>query len=239
MMSAVASHAQNSPLNSITVVRVVVSWAGATDADIAVVLSDALLKLRQAGIDVLSPDEKSVVNWPTLFIGVGPGNHAGTTAVPLIVELTEEAYLNRDIVARGKYTASAAYLLWYQERSKKPSPVTDEERNERMAPMLAEAKENAALPLPAPQNPASWLRYGVAQSARTETVQDIIARYKKESDPKWGLGQERLHMMDLEVQAVIAKNQNPVDAAVVRETLRGYVDDAFLNDWLTANPRQR
>jgi hypothetical protein len=38
--------------------------------------------------------------------------------------------------------------FWYQERSKNPSPITDEEKNEHMAPMLAESKQNAALPLP-------------------------------------------------------------------------------------------
>jgi len=46
------------------------------------------------------------------------------------------------------------------------------------------------------------------------------------------------HMMDLEVQAAMAKNQNPVSAVVVRETIKGYVD-IFVNDWLTTNPRQR
>jgi len=175
-MGAGASHAQNSPLNNIGAVRVVLVWAGATDADKAAILSDTQLKLRQAGIVVLGPDEKSVVNWPTLFIGVG----AGTTAVPLIVELTEEAYMKRDIVARGKYTASEAYFKWYEERSKNPSPITDEEQNEHIAPMLAESKENAALPLPPPQSPASWLRYGLAQNAQTESVQNIIARWKAE-----------------------------------------------------------
>jgi hypothetical protein len=123
----------------------VVAWASAADADKAAVLSDTQLKLRQAGIGVLGPDEKSVVNWPTLFIGIS----LGTTAVPLIVELTEEAYMNRDIVASGKYAASAAYLMWYQERSKNPSPIKDEEKHEHMAPMLAESKENAALPFSA------------------------------------------------------------------------------------------
>jgi hypothetical protein len=234
--SAGASHAQNSPLNNVAIVRVVVSWTGATDADKAAVLSDARLKLRQAGIAVLGPEEKSVVNWPTLFIGIGPG----ATALPLIVELTEEAYLNRDIAFRGKYTASAAYFMWYQERSKNPSPITDEERSQRMAPMLAEARENAALPLPPPQNPASWVRYGLAQNAQAESVQNIIARWKAEildSNMTTPAGRPiKEHMMDLEVQAAMAKYQNPVSAAVVRETLKAYID-AFLNDWLAANPR--
>jgi hypothetical protein len=237
-MGAGACNAQNPSLKNIAIVRVVVAWAGAADADKAAVLSDTQLKLRQAGIGVLGPDEKSVVNWPTLFIGIGPG----TTAVPLIVELTEEAYMNRDIVARGKYAASAAYFMWYQERSKNPSPLTDEEKNEHMAPMLAESKENAALPLPPPQSPASWLRYGLAQSAQAESVPSIIARWKAEildSNVTTPAGRPiKEHMMDLEVQAAMAKNQSPVSAAVVRETIKGYVD-VFLNDWLAANPQQR
>src|SRR2546422_905266 len=79
-IGAGASHAQNSPLSNIGAVRVVLAWTGATDTDKAAILSDTQLKLRQAGIVVLGPDENSVVNWPTLFIGIG----AGTTAVPLI-----------------------------------------------------------------------------------------------------------------------------------------------------------
>jgi hypothetical protein len=235
--------AQDPVLKGLGAVRVLVSWTGGTDAEKDALKTDVELKLRQAGLFIVSDDGS------TLFVGIGAGN----VAVPVIVELREQGYMVRDLNSRMNFTAFEAYLQWRTARRRDPAPITDAEDKEHQVAVFAEAKENGNLPLSQvltiPRDVTIWYRYGAAQNAQTESVQQIIARYQKVllavlpsgalaadiASP--GVRQTIQHMMDLEVQAAMASAQNPVSPGSVHDTIKSYVD-AFLNDWLAANRGQ-
>jgi hypothetical protein len=92
------------------------------------------------------------------------------------IELREQAYLLRDMGSAMKFTAFNAYMQWYVARAKEPNSITEAEMKEHQVPVHAEAKENAALPLPPPRDATTWERRGVAQSVQPESVRDIIAQ---------------------------------------------------------------
>jgi len=170
-----------------------------------------------------------------LFVAInGPG-----TALPVTVQLYETVTVDRDRYAMFKHTASDAYNQWDWTRIKDPKPITDAERNEHWAPVVAEMKENMALPLPLSRKATTWQMYGVVQSVQPESVKDIVARYAKNPYQQTPAGREMLKpMMDAEVQAALATTQCKVEYSTVRITIDSYVD-AFINDWLAANPKQR
>jgi hypothetical protein len=100
-------------------------------------------------------------------------------------------------------------------------------------------KQNAALPLPPSQKAATWLRCGVVQSAQPESVPNIIARYRTAIFQAAPAGRPFLeHMMDLEVQAATANTRCEISYATVQDTINRFVD-AFISDWLAANPKPR
>lgn len=239
LASAVPSRAQDSPLRGLAAVQVVVSWMGGPNADRDALQTDVELKARQSGLFVLTSEEQAQSSGSMLFIGIGGG---GTT-VPVIVELREKTYLFRDIHSRMKFTAFNAYAQWLAIRRKEPSPITDAEDKEHQAAVFAEAKENGNLPLAQvltnPTDAATWLRYGIAQTAQTESVPDIIARYQQIPQFQTPAGRAYLApLLDHEVQAAIAKAQSPASPGTVRDMVKSYVD-AFLNDWLAANSTPR
>jgi hypothetical protein len=209
--SATPSVAQDSQLRGLTGVRVVVTWTGGADSDKDALQSDVELRLRQAGMRVLTADEQALApGRPMLIVGVGgPG-----AATPVAVTLSEAVTLERE-----NLVASA----WLVARLKQPNPITDEEYSEHSVQRMA----------------TTWQRFGVAQNTQTESVKQIIARYA--NHPYWQTPAGRpivQHMMDLEVQAAMAEAQRPANPGTVRDTVKGYVD-TFLNDWLAANPKQR
>ena len=200
--------AQVALLKGLTSVRVLVSWTGGADSNADALRTDVELKLRQAGLRVLSSEEQTATpGHPLFFVGlVGTG-----VVIPVTIGVVERASLERDNIA---------FTAWLEAREKQPSPITDAE-------IAAQTHWSDV---------TTWMRYGAAQNAQAESVQEIIARYKRE----WaGVGMSRVaeHMMDLEVQAATARLQNPTNPGTVRDTVKSYVD-IFLNDWLAANPRQ-
>jgi hypothetical protein len=234
--------AQDSQLKGLAGVRVVVTWPAGADADRDALQTDVELKLRQAGMHVLTADEQTQTLGSMLFIGVG-----GTgAAIPVGVELHESVIFGRDYLPMMKFTAFNAYGKWYMARTKEPSPITEAELKEHLAPVEAEAKENATLPPPLPKDATTWQRHGVAEAVQSESVQAIIARYRAQLFAKLPSGalaadiaspavrQAIGHMMDLEVQAAMAKAQSPASPGTVRDTIKSYVD-VFLNDWRAAN----
>jgi hypothetical protein len=233
----IPAQAEEPLLKGLNDVRVVVTWTGGADADKSALQTGVELKLRQVGMHVFTPAELSGLQdaasyVPMLFIGVnGPG-----AAFPVTVQLYEGTYVVRDVYAKYKHTASDAYSQWYLARKNDPKPITDAESKEHFASAVAEMKENAALPLPLSRKATTWQMYGVVQSAQPESVKDIIARYAKASGgymPPW-----YQHMMDLEVQAAMAEAKCNVNYSTVRDTINGFVD-AFISEWLAANPKQR
>lgn len=76
----------------------------------------------------------------------------------------------------------------------------------------------AAVPkLPDPQFVATWMRIGIANTS--ETVRQIIERYKKASAP-YILRPPEEHMMDLEVQAAMELAKNGRKCSRYRKRLR-------------------
>ena len=226
-------------LRGLSSVRVVVEWAGASESERSSLQSDIELQLRSAGLDVPtlgvqgqkeSPDEA-----PRLYVGIGSGS-----TVPFNILLTENVLTVRDVFAQWRYDALEAYMAWRTARMKNdPTPITDAEMKEHMAPVDAQLRENNAMPPPygSARRAATWWRPGVAFDAHTESVRDIVDRYKKASAPFVPTPAEQ-HMMDLEVQAAMARGQSSAGPGTVRDAVKSGVA-AFLNDWLAANPKQR
>jgi hypothetical protein len=232
----VPANAQTPLLKGLIGVRVSVVWTGGAATDRDAIQSDVELKLRQAGMYVDAPQgSQAPPLFPLLFIGVGGIGAAG----PVTVEFHESVYVCRDYFPMMKLTATNAYAEWFMARKKEPTPITEEEHQEHMAPVLAEGAENSHLAPPPPRDATTWERHGIAQAVQPESVKDIIARYAQH--PYWQTPAGRpivQHWMDLEVQAAMAEAQRPVGLNTVRDAINGFVDQ-FLNEWLTPNPRER
>jgi hypothetical protein len=231
--------AQDPPLKSLYgVLRVAVTWTGGSDADRNAIQTDVEFKLRQAGMTVATADQQvqpffqqSPNVASMLFVGVGGGN----AALPVTLELHERVYSLRDLISTMKTSALDAYVLWHDARMKEPSPITEAEMKEHMAPVLAESKENLCLSSSTPmRDVTTWQRHGMAQATQHESVRDIIARYNREA--QGFMAPVMQHEMDLEVQSAMAEAQRPASPGTVRDTIKGYVDQ-FLNEWSAANPR--
>jgi len=230
-------------LKGLISVLVSVTWTGGVDPDRDALQGDVELKVRQAGMHVLTAgqqaqtfaDAQAVTFGSMLFVGVG-GSGA---AIPVTLELHEKVYLPRDLVSAMKFTALDAYSQWHDARMKEPSPITEAEMNEHMAPVEAETKENRCLSSSTLMRDAAiWERHGIAQSVQPESAQSIVARYRPAILEASQNGRPFLeHMMDLEVQAAMAEAQRPANPGTVRDTIRGFVDQ-FVNEWLAANPKQ-
>jgi hypothetical protein len=208
---AAVGNAQDSLLKGVAGVRVLVTWTGGVDADKDAVQSDVELKLRQAGVHVLSATEQTATpGRPLFFVGlVGSG-----VVIPVSVALVERAYLERD---------NTAFATWLDAREKQPTPIT-------AAEFAAQTHWSDV---------TTWLRYGAAQSVRSASVAEIVSRYA--NHPYWQTpgGRAMLQpLMDAEVKAALASAQRGTDPGMVRDTVKSYVD-IFINEWLTANPKQR
>jgi hypothetical protein len=209
--SATLGNAQDSLLKGLTGVRVLVTWTGGADADKDALQTDVELKLRQAGLRVLSAAEQNAApGRPLFFVGlVGTG-----VVIPVSVGLVERASLERDNIP---------FAAWLDAREKQPSPITDAE-------LAAQTRWSDV---------TTWIRYGAAQSVQSASVSEIVARYGRH--PYWQTpgGRAMLQpLMDAEVKAALASAQRGTDPGIVRDSVKSYVD-IFLNDWLAANPKQR
>jgi hypothetical protein len=228
---SIPAWAQFSDLKGLTAVRVSVTWNGGTASERETIQAAVELSLRQAGLFVpgadLSPEAQSAM--PLLSIGIA-GNDK---AIPIAVELQESAIVTRDWFYNGGFAAVNAFVEWYASRTKQPTPITKEEIAEHSKPDLA------ALASTPPRRVTTWRRYSVAESAQPETVQQIIARYASHPYMQTPAGRPIVqHWMDLEVQAAMANAQRPASPATVRDTIKAFVD-AFLNEWLAANPKPK
>lgn len=185
--------AQDSLLKGLTGVRVLVMWTAGTDADKDTVQTDVELKLRQAGLRVLSATEQTAApGRPLFFVGlVGTG-----LVIPVSVGLVERASLERDNIA---------FAAWLDAREKQAIPITDTE-------LAAQTHWSDV---------TTWIRYGAAQSVRSASVAEIISRYA--SSPYWQTpaGREMLQpLMDAEVKAALANAQRGTELGTVRDTIK-------------------
>jgi len=202
---------QDSPLNGLTDVRVAVDWPAGSDAERGAVQTGVELKLRQAGLHVLTAADHRHTRLLIRIGGIG-------AAIPLVVELDETTYLERD---------TNSFNTWMDARIKDTSPLTSSEIKRHTVRSWAAA---------------TWLMFGVAQDVQAESVQSIIARYKAEIQ-NWQLTTPaavpvKEHMMDLEVQAATANAKCNTSYVTVRDTINSFVD-AFINDWVATNPKPR
>jgi hypothetical protein len=186
--------AQDTQLKGLAGVRVVVTWAGA-EADRGAIQTDVELRLRQAGIRVLTePEQAQTPGHPVLFIGIG----AIGPVIPVAIELGERVWLERE--SKADAAALAARL-------KQPNASIDE------------AFANSQTPL---RDATIWRRCGVAQAEQPESVKDIIARYEKKYVMT---NQGVQHMLDLEVQAALAGAHRAASIGTVRESVNAWVDE--------------
>jgi hypothetical protein len=113
------------------------------------------------------------------------------------------------------------------------------EREWEIDSIAAELKQPPTVASRTPRTATTWMRYGVALNARTESVQEIIDRYQRIPQFQTPAGRAYLApLLDHEVQAAIANAQHTPSSGTVRDTIKSYVD-IFLNEWLAANPKQR
>lgn len=175
-----------------------IAWARGAPDDTEAIRTDVELKLRQAGVRILTPDELGPAGGPLLVVSisrVGP-------ATLVSVQLFQFVFSQRDVEE------------YFQRMIATDGHATGMYRTSGVV----------------------WQRFGIAQNALTETVQQIVERYKKASAP-WVPTQAEQHMMELEIQVATANAQSAASLSV-REIVKNYVD-AFLNDYLAANPKQR
>jgi hypothetical protein len=214
--------------------EVVVSpvWAGGPPQVTESIRVSLEERLRKAGLNPVRPN----IDIPILSIQIAQLGQA--TMVD--VSLAEPVYLVRDSTRQMSYTALAAYVQMYQDARAKGIPVTDADVPDIVDRLKAELTRSEPLPQPVKRSAIVWQRKGVApHTERPEyTPATIVARYKVElADPNLTPADRAMkeRMMNLEVQAAVAKCQAPVTINDVRQAVDHHIEE-FIRTWTIANP---